>query len=175
MDVPITHIIGTVALISLVISVALAYQIIVGFVETKVLEAQLKQTAEYVSTNLVNLISLTEFAYGEVSSSTVMIKILKLPPDLSGNPYLVRLVSENGKPYVEVELITQSNLSARSPIPLNSTRTYVIIVTHEVWLPDNTVRPTNVVYGGNPNAVVWCWKNTSISMCAGIGVLTGGT
>ena len=175
MDVPIAHIIGTAALIALVMSVTLAYQIIVGFVETNVLKAQLKQVAEYASMNLVNLITLTEFAYGDISTLTVMTKSLKLPEDLGGNPYRVRLVNEGGNYYVQAELVTRTDLTAKSPLPLNSTKTSVIIVTDEIQLPDSSVTPSNVVYGGNPNIVVWCWKNSSNSMCAGIGVRAGGS
>jgi len=175
MDVPIAHIIGTAALIALVISVTLAYQIVVDYVETNVLKAQLKQIAEYVSMNLVNIITLTEFAYGDVSTSTVMSKSLKLPKDISGKTYRVRLVNEGGNCYVQAELITRTDLTAKSSIPLNSAKTRVIIVTGEIQLPDDSITPSSVVYGGNPNIVVWCWKNSSSSMCAGIGLRTGGS
>ena len=180
MDVPISHILGTAALIGLVISAALAYQIIVGYVETNVLKSQLKQTAEYVSMNLVNLISLTEFAYGGLSTPSVMIKTLNLPKDLSEKPYLVRLVNESGKCYIKVELVTRSDLYAKSPIPLNSTNARITIATEDVItritadFPDDTITLSSVVYGGNPNIVVWCWKNTSDLIYAGLGSLTGG-
>ncbi len=175
MDVPIAHIIGTAALIALVISITLAYQIVVDYVETNVLKAQLKQVAEYVSMNLVNLITLTEFAYGDLSTLTVMTKSLNLPEDLGGNPYRIRLINEEGNCYVQAELVIRTDLTAESPIPLNSTKTRVIIVTSEIQLPDSSIVPSNMVYGGNPNIIVWCWKNSSSSMCAGIGVKMGGS
>jgi len=174
MDVPIEHIVGTAALIGLVISAALAYKTILGYVETSILQAQLRQIAEYISMNIVNLISLAEFAYGNASTLTVMVKVLKLPTDLAGEAYLVRLVCEGGDCYVQVELTMRSGLSTRLPINLSSTGTRVIFITGEVQLPDHTIKPSNAVYGGNPNAVVWCWKNGSDSTCVGIGVWMGG-
>jgi len=181
MDVPITHIIGTAALIGLVISVALAYQIIVDYIEANVLEAQLEQIAEYVSMNLVNLISLTEFAYGDLSSPTVMTKILNLPEDLNERPYLIRLVNESGNCYVEAKLVTRSDISARSPIPLNSTRARLTITTEETIseisniFPEGTITLSTTVYGGNPKIVIWCWKYDSNTIYAGLGVQAGGT
>ena len=181
MDVPITHIIGTVALIGLVISVALAYGIIVDYIEANVLKSQVKQIAEYVSMNLVNLISLTEFAYGDLSSPTVMTKTLELPEDLNENPYLVRLVNESGNCYVEVKLITRSDISARSPVPLNSTRAHITIATEETInginsiFPDETITLFTTVYGGNPNIIIWCWKYDSDTIYAGLGIQAGGT
>jgi hypothetical protein len=174
MDIPIAHIVGTAALIGLVISATLAYKTILGYVEAIILQAQLRQIAEYVSMNIVNLISLAEFAYGNASTLTVMIKVLKLPTDLAGEAYLVKLVCEDGDYYVQVELAMRSGLSTRLPINLSSTGTHVIFVTEEVQLPDHNIKPSSVVYGGNPNAVVWCWKNGSDSMCVGVGVWMGG-
>jgi hypothetical protein len=180
MDVPITHIIGTAALIGLVISVALAYTIIVDYVEANVLKPQLKQIAEYVSMNIVNLISLTEFAYGESPSSTVVTKTLKIPRNLNEKAYLVRLVNEGGNCYVEVKLVARGDIYATSPIPLNSTRARVTIAATEEKInevisggfPDNTITLTTTVYSGNLNILIWCWKNGTIY--AGLGIRVGG-
>lgn len=180
MDVPITHIIGTAALIGLVISISLAYWIIVDYVEVNVLRAQLEQIAEYVSMNLVNLISLTEFAYGDLSSPTIMIKTLNLPENLNEKPYLIKLIIEGGKCYVKAELAARKDIYAKSPIPLNSTRAHVIIATEENIseisgiFPEETIRISAIIYGGNPSIVVWCWKYDSDTMYAGLGVRAGG-
>lgn len=159
-DVSVSHIIGTAALIGLVISVALAYQIIVGYVENNVFQSQLKQTAEYVSMNIANQISLTEFTYGILSTGTVT-KKLDLPKDLSGKTYVVRLISESGNYYVEAQLTQRRELTARAPIPIHSTTTPVEIIDNITKLPENGLTDSRVtvvteVYGGDPNIVIWC-------------------
>lgn len=173
--VSIQHIIGTAALIGLAISVALAYQIIVGYVETSVLQSQLNQTAEYVSMSMANIISLTEFTYGILSTGTVT-KRLSLPADLSGKTYIIRLVNESGRYIVRVEIAGRSNLYATSPILVNSTATPILILTEEtvqkfenIRLSDERVKPQTYVYGGNPNIVIWCEKIGDV-IYAGLGL-----
>lgn len=179
--VSIQHIIGTAALIGLAISAALAYQIIVGYVETSVLQSQLKQTAEYVSMSIANMISLTEFTYGILSTGTVT-KRLSLPADLSGKTYIVRLVGEGGRYSVRVEISSRSDLYATSPILVNSTATSMLILTDEtvqefenrnIRLSDESVRPQTYVYGGNPNIVIWCEKIGGV-IYAGLGLRGSG-
>jgi hypothetical protein len=158
--VSIQHIIGTAALLVLVLSLAYAYQIVVTSVQVSVIRTQMEQVAEYVAQSVSDVVSLTEFAYGALSSGTVS-KSLKLPPDLSGRPYLIRLEGGGGSYYVVVEVSGMSNVYARSPIPLRNTTAAVKIVTGED--PDVSsallgVEPKPCVYGGNEKAVVWCKK-----------------
>lgn len=180
MDVTITHIVGTAALAGLIISAVLAYQIIVGYVEANVLNAQLEHVAEYVSASLVNLISLTEFAYGDLSSPTVMTKNLNLPAALDEKPYLVRIINETGDCYVKAELAARSDVWAKALIPLSSTKAHVTLATEETLsyiktiFPDEAITIAPAVYGGNPKTVVWCWKNGSHTIYAGLGVRSGG-
>ena len=156
--VSIQHIIGTAALLVLVLSLAYAYQIVVTSVQISAIRTQAGQVAEYVAQSVSDVVSLTEFAYGALSSGTVS-KSLKLPADLSGKPYLVKLESHDGGYYVVVEVSGLSDLRARSPIPLKNTTAVVRIVADEdLNLFDWDVKPKPYVYGGNPKAVVWCEK-----------------
>jgi len=157
--VSIQHIIGTAALLVLVISLAYAYQIVVTSVQIGAIRVQTSQVAEYVAQSVSDIVSLTEFAYGALKESGTVSKSLKLPPDLSGKPYLVRLEGEGGSYYVVVEVSGMSSAYARSPIPLRDTTAVVRIVASENFnLSDARVKPKPYVYGGNPKAVVWCEK-----------------
>jgi len=174
--VAIQHIVGTAALLVLVISLAYAYQTVVTSVQIGAIRTQASQVAEYVAQSVSDIVSLTEFAYGALSSGTVS-KSLKLPTDLSGKPYLVRLESEGGSYYVVVEVSGLSNLRASSPIPLKNTTAVVRIVVDEgLELFDEKVRPKPYVYGGNPKAVVWCEKRLEEGgyvILVGLGVREG--
>ncbi|MEM2497793.1 MAG: hypothetical protein QXR81_05420 [Candidatus Nezhaarchaeales archaeon] len=172
MEVSIQHVIGTIALAALTISVALAFQVVVGYVEVNVLKTQLNQVAEYVSLNIASLVSLTEFAYGELYTWTVT-KDLNLPTDLSGKSYLVKIIEEDGVYYVQVELAVRKSLNAKSPIPLNLTRTLLYIVTDSNFtITDGTIKPCSEIYGGDTKALVWCEKriiNGEEKLCVGLG------
>ncbi|MDI9619630.1 MAG: hypothetical protein QFX33_02235 [Candidatus Nezhaarchaeota archaeon] len=177
MHVPITHVIGTAALILLTVSVALAYQVIVGYVEANVLQSQLSQVAEYASASVADLVGLTEFTYGVLSTGTVT-KALRLPEDLSGKAYIVRLVEDQGVWYVEAKLVIRGDLSARAPLPLSSASTPVYVVTDpsEVQLSNVDVEVRGEVHGGDPNAVVWCekvYRDGVERLYAGLGRLGG--
>lgn len=194
MDVPLKHIIGTVALVGLVISASLAYIVIASFVEADVLKSQLNQIAEYVSLNLAEMINLVNFA--DVSSVYAMMKVLNLPPDLGGRAYTIELIKEpDGGYWVKTQLVTMPHITSTSSIPVNSTRTKIILVTslNENNVPGNsektlqlidgtTFQYASMVYGGTEelrdesgqitglrHAVVWGWKVDSTTTWAGIG------
>lgn len=149
----------------LAVSLVLAYYIIVSSVETNVLKTQLNQVAEYVSMSISNVISLVDFTYGKFKENVTVSKSLNLPTDLSGKAYIVRLVNETGGFYVLAEIPGRSDLYAKSPIPIRSSvniqivkERIAIIREHGIIMipEDFTIKPSNYIYGGNPNAVVWC-------------------
>lgn len=175
--VSIQHIIGTVALIGLVVSLALAYQIIVSSVESSVIKTQLSQAAEYVSMSLANIISLTDFTYGILDTSlTPVVKRLDLPKTIGGKPYNLTIVKDD-KYYVYIEIIGKSYLHSTSPIAVSTQR--VVILTGgdmeyaEDLLRGSGVSPRAWVCGGSSNAVIWCYKYNNI-VYAGLGALEGG-
>ncbi|MEM2351336.1 MAG: hypothetical protein QXT26_02905 [Thermoproteota archaeon] len=154
--VSIQHIIGTVALIGLVVSLALAYQIIVVSVETSVLKTQLNQVAEYVSMCISNVMSLTDFTYGIFKEYVTVSMNLDLPADLGGKVYVIRFVNETGGLYVLVEVPGRRDLYAKSSISVNPTSNIQVVVDENFAPSDPTVEPKSHIYGGNPNAIVWC-------------------
>ncbi|MEM1998032.1 MAG: hypothetical protein QXU02_04350 [Candidatus Bathyarchaeia archaeon] len=174
--VSIQHIIGTVALIGLAISLALAYQIVVGYVEENAIKTQLNQIAEYVSMSITNTISLTDFTYGALSTSEAVSKRLNLPLDLGGKPYNITIVERGGRYYVHASVVGRKDLYAESPITASSTQRIQIFTGGD--LPEGLLEGSNIepmvwVYGGSPNMVVWCRKAGDI-IYVGLGLLTGG-
>jgi len=178
--VSIQHIIGTVALIGLAVSIALAYQIIVSSVEESVIKTQLNQTAEYISMSLTNVISLTDFTYGIISTSEPVTKHLDLPEMIGGKPYNITIVKREEEYYVHVEIIGRSDLYAESPIIVKSTQRIRILAgvdleIAESLLEDFDVEPRAWVIGSTLEVVVWCYKYYEDDvMYAGLGILGGG-
>lgn len=177
--VSVQHIIGTVALIGLAVSIALAYQIVVGSVEESVIKTQLSQTAEYVSMSLANVISLTDFTYGIISTAEPVTKRLDLPKMISGKPYNLTIVRRGEECYVHVEIIGRSDLYAESPIVVKSTQRIRILAGADLeeaerLLEGFDVEPRAWVTGSLSDVVVWCYKcYEDNAMYAGLGVLKG--
>jgi|YelNatPaOPRAMG01_1025707.scaffolds.fasta_scaffold20622_4 hypothetical protein len=176
MHVPLQHVVGTVALIGLVLAVGLAYNIITSYVEANVTRAQLSQIAENVSMNLVEIISLTDFE-SPLTNETMM-KNVNLPADIGGKAYVIKLVDAGTQAsgyYVQAELVTRPDLNARAMVPINSTNKVTLQTSGTGTLnvrrgDGGRVTYAGTVYAGNTNIVVWGWKRSADSTWAGIGL-----
>lgn len=174
MDIPLKHIVGTVALIGLVIAVGLSYTVITSYIEAEVTRKELEQITEHVSLNLVEIISLVNFAN---YTGNIQMKIIKIPEDLGGKAYLVRLINEAGQGcFVEAQLVTRNDIIARSPIPVNSTKTQLKLVTFEEGILQvrgeslKAIHYSGTVYGGAHDVVVWGKKENFNVTLAGLGL-----
>jgi len=175
MDVPISHVVGTIALISLVVAAGVAYSLITSYIEVEVRKQQLNQIAEYVALNLVEIVNLVNFANFSSDPGTMM-RILNLPSNLA---YLIMLVDASGQGqgyYVYTQLMGREDVSARSLIPLNSTQTPVIFVVDSKGFlrvrgeDSRVIQYSSTVYGGAQDVVVWAWKKDDTATWAGIGL-----
>jgi len=178
MDIPISHLIGTVALIFLTLSASFSFSMIASQIEANMLKQQLREIGEYISLNLIEVITLVNFA--DYLNNFTMLKVLKLPLDVGGGAYVIKLISETGQGYyVYLYLLARQEVVASSPIPLNTTGTQVMLVAD----PDNggtllvrdggRVKYSGIVYGGRENIVVWGWRKDNETTLAGIGVWRG--
>jgi len=178
-------VIGTVALIGLVIATGLAYTIITSYIEADVTKQQLNQIAEHVALNLVKIVSLVKFA--NYLNNEPMMKVLKLPSDLGGKAYVIKLmngtISGQGC-YVYTQLVTREDIAASSPILLNSTQTRLKLKTEGDARPltyplpvrggnEGIIQWSSTVYGGEragADIVVWGLTLDIDTTWAGIGV-----
>jgi len=179
MDIPLKHVIGTIALIGLVIAAGLSYTIITSYIETEVTKQQLNQIAENVALNLIEIITLVNFAN---YTGNVQMKILELPSDLGGKAYTIQLINETSQNqgcYVQTQLVTRKDITAKSLIPVNSTQTHLKLVTDEEGTQqvrgENTkiIYYSGMVYGGTQDIqdiVVWAWKESLWTTWVGIGL-----
>lgn len=159
MNIPIQHIIGTAALISLVISASLVYYIFTSAAETDIKKQQLSQITENTALNLAEMINLVTFANYTYEP---MIRIMHLPVDLSGSTYTIELVNETsqGKGYlIRANLTSNQHITASSFLPSNSVenlRIYTDSTTRQMTagIQGTTIICSNVVYGKS-GIVVW--------------------
>ena len=198
MEVPLQHVVGTIALIALVAAAGISYQVFASYIEANVYKTQLGQIAESIASNLIEVISLADFG-GTVTTNQTLIRTINLPTSLNERAYLVRVVniSEVGtgeKYYVQAELVTRKDIYARALIPVSSNSN--IILYTEGFADYNIngtvtflvrggkgglVRPFGSLYGGASNFqdsyfVVWSWKYQTDPpiIYAGIGIWSSG-
>lgn len=156
MKVPIQHIIGTIAVIGLMITTGLSYSIITSYVDRDVKQQQLKQIAENVALNIVEMSNLIRFAN---YTNRPMMKIIDLPIDLGGGTYLVQLVDGGTDGYyVRANMTSNQHITARSLIPLSAGQNLVLNTTTAtnsllVGFDNTNVTCSGVVYGTNHFAV----------------------
>jgi hypothetical protein len=167
---------GTVALIGLIVSVGLAYNIITDSLQTDIRKQQLQQVAENVAQNIVEIINLANF--GNLGNGTLT-RVLDLPSDLSGKVYLIQIVNDTKQQnncYIKTCLDTRRDVTATSLIPLQSSQSHVDLITSNGTLAGSRARVIQynaTIYGGRNDTVVWAWKGTDITW-AGIGRLLAG-
>ena len=176
MDISLKHIIGTVSLLGLMISIGLSYAIITSYIEVDVTKQQLSQISEYVSLNLVEMTNLCRLA------NRTMIKQIELPNDLTGKAYGIKLLfSEDEGYYVRCYLVSRENVFSDSFLPFNinpqESPVEFEIGSDVSELPigdqDTQIFYSNLVYGGN-DVVVWGAPLDEIRMHIGIGWIPQG-
>lgn len=184
MDVPISHVIGSIALMLLTISVASYFIITYSHVQSGILKQQLREVGEYIQTNLIEIIALVDFK--NFLDKYATFKILELPPDLSGYAYAVELTKDSENvPIINLYLISRRDVSVSLKIPLNTIESNVIIYTaNDPWEPlpsrGGVIKSSGKIYSGirssGEKVVVWGWvegklEDSGVNLIwAGIGV-----
>lgn len=129
-EVSLQQVIGTVALIGLMVSVCLFYSVFTASVQQDGQEKQLQQISGTVALNAEEMINLVKFSK---YSQSCMVKVIDLPNAVNGQPYKVQLVSdpEKGSIYIHTFLANQPTIYANATIPLNSGNTAIVAETPE--------------------------------------------
>ncbi|MEM2960938.1 MAG: hypothetical protein QXU67_04975 [Candidatus Bathyarchaeia archaeon] len=177
MDVPISHIIGTIALIALTASVAAYFAITVYHTQADILRQQLAEVSSYVSMNLMEISTLINFASFS-SNDSVMYKVINLPPDVSGYAYAIELINEeSGGILVRAYLLSRQDIEAHVKLPLESEANIKIITKDDgkinLSIKGGRIESSGIVYSGWDGIVVWSWLGAG-NPWTGIGILIGG-
>lgn len=181
-EVSIQHLIGTVALIGLVISAGLFYTIFTSFVQDDNREKELGQISENVALNMEEMINLIKFSQYYPNCTA---KIIDLPTDVGGKTYKIQLNDDANQSFqVSAFLATQPTVSATSTIPYNSgdnsSNFQVRLETNEtvqyvsnVGADNLTIAYAGTIYG-KPNTVIWAIpdQNSNGNFTIGIGWVT---
>lgn len=163
-EVSIQHIIGTVALIGLVISSGLFYTVFTSYVQDSNRQKELEQVSASVALNIeemINLIKFSKFSDAYSGNDSYMIKIIDLPSDVGGRAYKIHLeVDASNRAHVYSFLSTQQSVSADSTIPYNSGGILLKYDTTDVvhniiaGVENLTIACSGIIYGKS-STVIW--------------------
>jgi len=172
--VTIQHVAGTVALICLVTAVGFSFSLTSAYFRDDVLTRQMKDIAEYVSQNFVEIVTLVKIS--DFVPITLM-RVLNLPSSLDGRVYVVELVGgagPGGGCQVHVYLVTEPTVSVRCPLLFNFTQDPVKFETDPEGgtLLDGKIRYSNAVHSVAGRIVAW-GRLDGKEIQAGIGVWMG--
>ena len=172
-EVSLQHIIGTVALIGLMISTGLFYTIFTTYVQDDNRKKELGQISENVALNIVEMINLAKFSK---YSSEYMVKIIDLPIDIGGRAYKIQLTEDQ----VSAFLATQPTVIVNSTIPKNSGDISLKLNTSdtvysgiEVGVDNLKISCSGTIYGKN-GTVIWAFHDSGTRAITGGVVDAGG-
>jgi len=175
LPVTLQHLIGTISIIILTLSISLGFSTVSSYVQTDINKKEMAQVASHVSLNMIEIAALSHSS----NYTRTLVKTISLPTEINGRGYLVRLIDETNqsKGYsVEVSLVSQSGVKIQSFLPFNSKTNQTVVVTtlQIMWVSGDKVPYTTpdevtyvngdgeaIVFGGN-NAVVWAFEDSGV-------------
>lgn len=168
-SVIIPHIIGTVSLLMIFFSIGSFYQDYYASLHQEAYEVQLKQIADYVASNLIDLVTLNEI----IDEDACLIKTIGIPYSIGENLYnvsLITMTSSGGDVRVikVIAFIEKLNLYAMVDLPW-SVDSRIVIYTNQT-IPRSDVYPANNIISSKASAesirtgkpasmIVWSFKD----------------
>lgn len=179
-EVSIQHIIGTVALISIVISASLFYTIFTSFVQDDNRQKELGQISENVAMNIAEMINIVKFETFSSNFGNYTVKIIDLPTEVGGQPYKIQLINVLGQMQVHSFLSNRESISANSTIPFNSGGSSIVLNTTltvyqiQTGVDNTKIDCSGMIYGKNGTAIwaypVWNSETGNLPSTVTIGI-----
>ncbi len=177
----IAHVIGTVSLLMIFFSIGGFYQNYYSILGQRADEARLKQIASYVSSNLIDIVTLSQTVEGD----QFLIKSVDIPyslnnylynisisvmPSSTGEENVIRVITSISKisEYAIVDLPWTANGNIKVYTNQTIPRSDVIVTSHQ---SSNKASSEIAVNKKPASTIVWCMKNGN-TITIGLGVLT---
>jgi len=174
------HVIGTVSLLMIFFSIGGFYQNYYSILSQRADEAQLKQIASYVASNLIDIVTLSQTIEGDqfliksidipysLNNSLYNISISAMPSS-SGEENVIRIVASISKSteYSVVDLPWTASGSIKIYTNQTIPRSDVIVTSHQ----SSNKASSEIAINKKPvSTIVWCMKNGNM-ITIGLGVL----
>jgi len=167
-EIALAHIIGTVMLVLVFISAALFYQQYYSSLKMEALSRQLRGAANYVASNMADLISLCFINLRD----QFIVKTLDLPEKIGEEHYSITIIKSFDPNNNEEAILVRAYLNSNPHIYGEAILPFAMI---NVWNGtesinlNNIVQPRLVVSSSTPNSVIWALaRNGSITIGLGV-------
>jgi hypothetical protein len=171
-SVTITHLIGTVALMAIFLSVGSYYTLSISSLRREVIAVQLGGIANYIGSDLVDLVSLCYVS----ETDQLVIKSLNFPEGVTAYGYEVTIENTAQGMRVQADLISESEVYGEYILPWSADSNIQIYyngsdVEGYIQSKGLNLDPETMVYSGETGIVVWCVK-TENQVTIGLGLLS---
>jgi len=170
---PISHMIGTMALLLTSLFVVTSFVLLGTMTQMDLVKPQLREVAEYVASNIVDLVTLADQT--DVAN-LILVKKLIIPASVGERGYRIELSDGS----VVVYLGTLQTVRAEAPINLNTPSEVEIIYNPNdggivgVNGLNELVEVKETLFSGSEYPLVWCVKKDGV-IYVGLGVLKSST
>ena len=166
----IPHVMGTAMLISLFFVISAYYAYSYSSIQNGVIASQLEEVANYVSSNIIDMVSLTTLS----SEDQFLVKDLTVPKYIANNIYEITIerymepVTQEGVLRVRVYLVFQPSVYGVSYLPWSSEGNIAIFNGTDPGVP-SYLSPHTSVPSGYEEITIWSLKRgTNVTIGLGI-------
>jgi len=168
-SVTISHVIGTTTLLMVFTAATMFYTISNFSLQRETLAMQLQEAADYVSSNLVDLVSLCFIS----PTDQLLIKTLEMPENIGVNVYTVTLVEKTNPVTHEKLMIVKAHFDFRPSIYRESLLPWTTI---KIWNGTSIgdlgrVEPKLSISSSASNMVIWALRQAE-EITVGLGVMS---
>jgi len=172
-SVTISHVIGTTTLIMVFIAVTMFYTISYFSLQTETLARQLQEVTDYVSANLVDLVSLCFIS----PTDLLLIKGLQMPENIGTYLYSVTLKNTTNSVTQERLLVIRAFFDSKPSICKESLLPWSTEGKLKIWngtgIDNPRLQPRFSISSGASNIVAWALKQGE-EITVGLGVTNTG-
>jgi len=172
----IPHVLGTIALISLFLTIEAYYDGFYAKLSEEAYEAQLKQVAEHIASNFIDLVVIAQVTEGDI----FLVKRLEIPRLIGERPYNITLMELSKGENVSLIslLLSGESIGVYTLVDLPWTTEAVSIYSDEPLNPPYNITLTYRLEsvndeGGALRIVAWCSKSGD-SIIIGLGLMREG-
>jgi len=169
-SVTISHVIGTTTLIVVFIAVTMFYTMSYFSLQTETLARQLQEVTDYVSANLVDLVSLCSIS----PTDQLLIKGLEMPENIGTYLYSVTLKNTTNPITQERILMVRAFFDSRPSIYRESLLPWSMEGKLKIWngaWNGTRISPSFSISSGASNIVAWALKQGE-EITVGLGVMS---
>ncbi len=166
-SVTISHVIGTITLLMVFTAVTMFYTMSYFSLQTETLAQQLQEAADYVSANLVDLVSLCHIS----PTDQLLIESLEMPENIGTYIYSVTITEQTNLITQEKLLMVRAFFASRPSIYRESLLPWSTV---KIWngteIDDPKLQPSLYISSGTQNVVAWALKQGE-ETTVGLGVM----